>query len=605
MTDLWARLERLREQGALADLDVQFARFVSRLATSPSDELALAAALVSQHVGRGHVCADLAALARRVVLPADDDAPDDAPPIKGPPLARWRKALAASGVVGADGPLVLDDAGRLYLERYWCYERALAAALLERAAAEPPVDAPRLRADLERLFGESGNETDWQKVAAAVAALRRLCIVSGGPGTGKTTTVVRILALLAGAQDAPLRIALAAPTGKAAARMQEAVRAAKASLPVSDAVRARIPDEASTLHRLLGARPQSVRTRHDAEHPLPCDVLVVDEASMVDLALMTRVVAALPRNARLVLLGDRDQLASVQAGAVLGDACGVARGFPPAFAARLGEVVGRTMPIGADVASPLASAVVLLDRSYRFDDASGIGRLAAAVNAGHGERAWDIVTSGATDDLVAENGTDADLARRALEGYGPYLETVRRGGSPEAAFAAFAAFRVLCAHRRGPRGADEVNRLVTGALGERDDWYPGRPILVTENDHALRLYNGDVGLALRDPMSGELRVFVEGDGGRLRRMAPARLPPHETTWAMTVHKSQGSEFDHVLLVLPQKDSRVMSRELLYTAITRARRRVVVYGTDVVFRTAAERRLVRSSGLRDALWGPGA
>jgi exodeoxyribonuclease V alpha subunit len=602
MSELLARLDEFRERGALTDLDVEFARFVARLAGDAPPELVLAAALASRHVDRGHVCVDLARLAGRVVLPGDDDDPTAGPPVVAPTMAAWRAVLAASPVVGVDRPLVLDAAGRLYLERYWRHERALAAALVARAAHEPAVDEARLRADLARLFPATGR-LDWQKVAAATAVLRGLCIVSGGPGTGKTTTVVRVLALLAGQSEQPLRIGLAAPTGKAAARLQEAIRAARATLPVDDAVRARIPDETSTIHRLLGARRDATVLRYDAEHPLALDALVVDEASMVDLALMARLVAALPPSARLLLLGDRDQLASVEAGAVLGDVCGPAPGFSPAFRTRLEAIMGVGLPTGRPSPSRLADCVVLLTESHRFGERSGIGRLALAVNAGASEEAAELLADAGLADVARADGRDDELVAAALDGYAGYHERVRTHAEPAAVFEAFRAFRVLCAHRHGPRGVEWLNARIGDALGVQQEWYPGRPVLVTQNDHALRLFNGDVGIALPDAEAdGRIRVFFEAEEGRLRRVPPLRLPPYETTYAMTIHKSQGSEFGRVLVVLPPQDSRLLTRELLYTAVTRARAGLVVWGDEPVLRAAVGRRLARSSGLREALWG---
>jgi exodeoxyribonuclease V alpha subunit len=605
----------LHAAGVVGDLDVAFADLVRRLdGRGGSAELALAAALVSRRVADGHVC-----------LPLDEYAgqplSDAAPRLRAPSRDAWAAALRRSPVVGSPGartPLVLDDADRVYLWRYWSYEQRLAAALRARAAHEPRVDRARLRADLRAVFAsppDADADVDWQRVAAATAALRGLCVVSGGPGTGKTSTVAQILALLvlqASARGEQLRVALAAPTGKAAARMDESLRGSAARERLPPAARALWPEGASTLHRLLGARPDSVYFRHDAAHPLPLDVLVVDEASMVDLALMAKVVDALPADARLIVLGDRDQLASVEAGAVLGDVCGPAPGCSAAFAATLAECGVRAAPATSAVAAPLADVVVPLRRSWRFGAASGIGRLAAAVKEGDADAAVALLREGSHADVAWADPPAGELPERLAEvaaaGFGPYAAAVARG-DVAAAFAAFARFRVLCAHRTGPSGVGAVGRRVEDALAARGllaptaGWYAGRSVMVLRNDYGQRLFNGDVGLALPDG-DGEPRVWFEAPGGGVRAVAPPRLPAHETVWAMTVHKSQGSEFDEVLVVLPPEPSRVVTRELLYTAVTRARRRVTIWGSPAVVAAAVATPVQRSSGLRDALWSTG-
>ncbi len=608
-----AQLAALRDAGHLTDLDVHLADLLARLSGGEVPELSLAAALVSHRTGEGHVCADLTAAAGRPLVDAAADAP------VAPDLASWTAALRATPVVGTaedDTPLVLDAAGRLYLRRYWAYERTLADDLAARAVAQPAdVDEARLRAAaatvLPRAPGAAG--TDWQRVAAVTAVLRRLCVISGGPGTGKTSTVVRLLGLLAAAARAPSRVVLAAPTGKAAARLQAAVRAGRAALPLPDDLQSAIPDQASTVHRLLGARLDSPAVSHDARNPLAADLVVVDEASMVDLALMAKLVRALRPEARLVLLGDKDQLASVEAGAVLGDVCGPAPGFSPEFAARVARVTGESLPPDAGGgASALRDAVVLLRDSRRFPASSGIARLAGAVNRGDAEGALAVLAAG-HDDVgwrpLGTGGWRNAFVATAVEGFAPYLERVRAGAAAEAVFAAFAGFRVLCAHRQGAAGVERVNRLLEDALAThrlirpRGPWYPGRPVMVTRNDYALRIFNGDVGIVHPDPDApGGVQVVFEGPDGSPRPVAPARLPSHETVFAMTVHKSQGSEFDRVLLLLPPEPSRVVTRELLYTAITRARTRVDVWASEAALRAAVARRIERSSGLRDALWG---
>ncbi len=610
----------LRAQGLLNDLDWHFARLIGRLAASTAPELALAAALASHATGQGDICVNLRQWARRAQWRINTQPEIAGPLLALPPIDDWLAALRASPVVGQPGerqPLVLDGRGRLYLYRYWAYEQHLAEALLHRARAAPPLhDAARLRADLDRLFppdpGLRG--PDWQKVAAAVAACKQICVISGGPGTGKTSTVLRILALLTGQSgERPLRIALAAPTGKAAARMQESIRAAKPGLDLDAAHLERIPEEASTLHRLLGANPDATRFRYNRDHPLPLDVLVVDEVSMVGLALLARTVEALPAEARLILLGDKDQLASVEAGAVLGDLCAGAGRFSPDFHARLAALTGMSLPSGRESTSPLGDATVLLRHSYRFGADSGIGALARAVNRGRAAQALDLFEHTpqqdiAWRDLAEPAALAAQLGPPVVAGFAPYLEAVQANQAPAQVFACFNRFRVLAALRNGPFGVEALNRLCEAALqahGLIDShqlWYPGRPVMIVRNDYNLRLFNGDVGIALADAAAPEhLRVFFLDSDGRLRGIAPARLPVHETVYAMTVHKSQGSEFEQVLVVTPDQPSPVLSRELIYTALTRARRQAVFYGAGTVFAAAVLRRLQRSSGLRDRLW----
>jgi len=598
--------EALAAQGALRELDVHFARFMGSLAERASEPVLLAAALASRATGDGHVCADLSSLAGQALVPGGDAC-------VAPALPGWREALCASGVVGlaespeADAfPLVLDAAHRLYLARYWRYEKNLAQSLLARAQGFcGGVDEARLAAGLDRLFPASDESTDWQRVAAAVAVLKRLAVISGGPGTGKTTTVTRVLALLVEQSvERPPHIALAAPTGKAAARLTESIREAKTTLDCAPEAAERIPEQAATLHRLLGWRPGGYR--HGAEYPLPVDVLVVDEASMVDLPMMARVAAALPAHARLVLLGDKDQLASVEAGNVLGDLCGgrTATAFSAPLRQRLRSFVA--LPEMAQPGGPVADSVVLLKRSYRFARNSGIGRLARCINAGDADAVQCVLEDGALPEVGWHTLTAAGVAPALLDWAAARYGECLTAADAATALAAFRAFRVLCALKAGPLGMDAINQAIERVLAERGlirpehRWYAGRPVMVTANDYGLRLYNGDVGLVWPQPGSGGLAaVFPTADGG-LRQVHPSRLTAVETCYAMTVHKSQGSEFDEILMVLPGADSPVMTRELLYTGLTRARERAVLCGEADALQ-AVRRRVVRRSGLGAALW----
>jgi exodeoxyribonuclease V alpha subunit len=487
------------------------------------------------------------------------------------------------------------------------------------------IDEARLADGLKRLFpGPDGSEVDMQKVAALVALRRNLCVISGGPGTGKTRTVALALALLLEqAGEAPLRIALAAPTGKAAARLQESVRQWRDKLECDARVRERFPTEAFTVHRLLGGAPGTAAVRFDAENPLPVDVLVLDEASMVDLAMMAKLFAALPEQARIILIGDRDQLASVEAGAVLGDICGPRLpGVAATVRSQSEDSSGKEHDAGAQrpASSPhdltvaatlsasggLADCIVQLEKNYRFAPGSGILELSRAVNRGDSEGARRVLISApgvSAATLPAASGLKAALRPVVMEHFAATVSA----REPQTALAALSRFRLLTALRQGPFGAENLNRLVeeilseAGLISAAGPWYFGRPVLVTENDYSLRLFNGDVGIILPEPESGQPRAFFGGADGQVRGVSPARLPRHETVFAMTVHKCQGSEFERVLLVLPDRESPVLTRELVYTGITRASEGVEVWMSEPVFRAAVVRRVQRASGLREALW----
>lgn len=527
-----------------------------------------------------------------------------------PALGEWQAHLQASSLVGGDGdftPLILDH-GRLYLARYQAYERQLAEQLLSRAADLPVVDEGQLSASLTRLFAfnsssQAGQQPDWQRLAAAQAVRRKLAVISGGPGTGKTTTVVRLLAaLLEQPGGERMAIGLAAPTGKAAARMAEAIRNAKSALPVSEAVKAALPEQARTLHRLLGSRGDSPQVRHHAANPLALDVLVVDEASMVDLALMAKLIDALPPSARLILLGDKDQLCAVEAGAVFAELC-EGRGFDAQAAADLQRITGQQVAV-AQPTSRLGDAVVLLTHSHRFAGDSGIGELARRINAGDVSGTLGLLKEQRSDLAWNAQPTPADLLERLDQGYAPFLAAAK-SADPQAAFAAFNDFRALCAQREGAWGVAGINEALEARVkrrsqvASRERWYVGRPVMVRQNDYALGLFNGDIGICLHSEHG--LRVFFESEDG-YRPFAPARLPSHDSAFAMTVHKSQGSEFSEVLLALPEQPSPLLSRSLFYTGITRAKHKVEIWGLPARLAEAVATRAERAAGLAERLAG---
>jgi exodeoxyribonuclease V alpha subunit len=577
-----------------------FARQVQRWAVLSGADAATAAQAQAAAralclaLAEGHVCLPLSEL------------PD------APAAAR----LLASGVVGSAAapgaqPLVLDGDGRLYLRRYFDHEQRLARRLRQAAAAPPAEVGPAARQQLQALFAGDGDGVDWQKLAVALALRRRLVVISGGPGTGKTTTVVNLIACVL-AQQPEARIALAAPTGKAAARMSEALRQRAAHLPAG--LRQRLPAEASTVHRLLGAGPGGFR--HDERNPLPIDLLVVDEASMLDLALATRLLQAVPDAARLVLLGDKDQLAAVESGAVFAEISadpGLGRDSAAALAALCGVPAADIVPAPPAAAGALPDTVVWLSRSFRFAGDSGIARAAGHTREGRAQALLEQLQQpgdGSVRWLDDGGSTPSAVTLQCLrEGYAPYFDALRCEPRDVAAIvAAFERFRVLCAVREGPRGVAAVNQWLSEQAREwvgapaASPWYPGRPVMVLRNDPLLRLFNGDIGITLPGEQGEPLVHFASADGA-LRAIPAQRLPAHETAFALTVHKAQGSEFDELLVLLPALPSRVLTRELLYTALTRARRQVALAGAAPVLAASVARRSERHSGLRARLREP--
>lgn len=600
-------------------LDIHFARFMERLAGDDQPGLFLAAALLSRCVADGHVCLDLKAFANQ-----DTRLSGSKLGILPPPeLTLWQRQLEESPVVGKpedERPLILDEKSRLYLYRYWEYENILADKIGRLAHDRTEnVDPERLREIIERLFPAApGREPDWQKFAALLSCFKRLTVISGSPGTGKTSTVAKILALLIELdQTGHLKVALTAPTGKAAAKLEESIGRMKETLDCSDDVKARIPEKATTLHRLLGSLPMSPYFLHNAGNPLPHRLIVVDEASMVDLPLLSKLVQAMPPASRLILLGDKHQLASIEAGAVLGDICGNAdmNLFSPQVIDHCGPYVGREIMDNVRIAESagLHDCVVELRTNYRFADNSDIGRFSAAINRGEGPPIMDDLKRGQYRDVRWSALPRArDLARHlkahVMEGFRDYLNLVYAHGHLEELFDAFAQFRFLCALRQGPFGVTTLNDVIEHIIGEeglirrQGPFYHGQPVMILRNSSQLKLFNGDVGLILSsDRKDGELTAVFREGSGRFSHLSPQRLPEHETVYAMTVHKSQGSEFEKILLLLSDKDVPVLTRELIYTGVTRARKQVVLWCDEAVFNNSVSRRIQRSSGLQEGLW----
>ncbi|MDR5900032.1 exodeoxyribonuclease V subunit alpha [Halomonas vilamensis] len=725
--ELLALCERWVARGWLRDLDRALVRFFAMEAPDAPPLLLLGAALASHQLGRGHVCLDLNATLSApdfaLSLPPEGDDLTDPPPLPSQvlaplTLADWQAALNHP-LLASDGPgntpLVVSNNGnttKLYLRRYWQYEQTLHQEIAHRLEAMNADGESALLPDALTILFDNTGTLDWQKTACALAARNRFGIITGGPGTGKTTTVVRLLALLqtlqlAAPDDQPLRIRLAAPTGKAAARLNESIAGQVNNLPIDQleqlltnrvmsedetrrsATKTRslhpvnkqfeerfntvsssaiaIPTEVTTLHRLLGAHPDTRHFRHNAANPLALDVLVIDEASMVDIEMMTAVLRALPAQAQLVLLGDKDQLASVEAGAVLGDLCRRAEAahYTPETAQWLEHATGQPLPpdyIDAQ-GQPLDQAITMLRVSHRFNEHSGIGQLAQAINQpSHNHRPEEkhqavnqvlrhgypdlhhltltddaaldkLVIHGSPDKFIngGEGRTDHNGAPIAPPtGYRHYLNVLNaqrpRGESFEesadayndwadALLSAYSHFQLLCALRKGPWGVEGLNLRIAKTLRHEKllygsdftlekGWYEGRPVLVTQNDYGLKLMNGDIGITLavpdpRTPGKTLLRVaFPTSDPEKpIRWVLPSRLHAVETVFAMTVHKSQGSEFKHTALLLPPTINPILTRELVYTGITRARDWLtLIEAKRGVMNEAVTREVMRVSGL---------
>jgi exodeoxyribonuclease V alpha subunit len=606
-------LAQFNRAGVLGAADVHVACALARLGRDDDELVALAAALAVRAPRVGHVLADLATVQGTATADAEDEV--DLSGLPWPALEQWAEHVASSPAVSVgdsgplDRPLRLVGTG-LYLDRYWRDEVFVAGDLVARSSAGPVSCEEGLLADgLERLFRDDVGGL--QRRAAEIAVRRGFSVIAGGPGTGKTTTVARLLALLeeqaAVSRGPGLLVALAAPTGKAAARMAEAVHAEGRTLEVGEEVRARLLSlGASTVHRLLGRHPASAnRFRHNRDNRLPHDVVIVDETSMMSLPLMARLLEAVREDARLVLLGDQEQLASVEAGAVLGDIVGPAAAGLPASSG----------------ASPVGECITVLKTNHRFR--GPLAELASAVRGGDDDAVLAALSASASGGLAPAAGQEGPSTTRWLaidvaSANDAALEPVRsavcasglllaeagwRGDGP-GALEVLGQLRLLCAHRAGPAGASTWNAqverwLADGLVGSEGGWYVGRPVIVTQNDYSLGLFNGDTGVVIARPDGGLTVAFKRG--AEIVTVSPSRLAAVETAFAMTAHRAQGSEFDEVVVLLPPASSRILTRELLYTAVTRAKRSVVLVGTEESVRAAVRRPIARASGLTARLW----
>ena len=561
-------LGELQSRGLLHLLDVELARALGRMTDAPSPEVELAIALTCRNVRQGHTCFPVGMSA------ADIWPGDPAPPDPLPHAEEWKDALGKS-LLTHGGPIVLDEAGRLYLRRYWQLEQDVGRELAARSAAPPIIanDSPWLQASLDRLF--PGAPESPQRRAAENALRHHVSLLCGGPGTGKTTTVAAIVALiiegrLRETRSAP-RVMLLAPTGKSAARLGEAVRQAKDRIQASAEVLEQIPVQATTVHRALGMQRAGTHFRRNANRPLEADVIVVDEASMIDLGLMRQLLDATAREATLLIVGDPDQLTSVEAGSVLRD---------------LVTASARTWWRGR---------VTHLAQTYRYDEEQPLGRLVAAIRDGDGPAVEALLDREDADDVVwtSANGLQAELDRAAA-----HWAQVLNTQDPDTHFELRSRYVMLSPFRGGPVGTRRLSSAIRDRLpSQAGSEQRVTPIIIEENSHELRVYNGDFAMLVdgKPPIA-----TVQSDTDGLRKIAAARLPRFSDAFALSVHKAQGSEFDEVLIVLPGEDAPLLTRELLYTAVSRARKRLRVVGPKDVVASALERRAQRYSGLVDAI-----
>lgn len=652
ITDLLITLQLWVTMGWLRPLDQAFSAFLAEQSPNEHPSVLLAAALTSYQLNHGHVCLDISLSLHQpefVLNFSQQYAQESWHPSQV--LARlnthsWLQQMQASNLISktdnpTNTPLILKET-RLYLYRYWYYENTLTQQIKQRLNTELTTPT-ELSQQLNNLFKDNQQSPDWQKIACAIATRKAFTIITGGPGTGKTTTVIRLLALLqapAVQANKPLNIRLAAPTGKAAARLTESIGQQVASLDIEEHIRSYIPTQVSTLHRLLISRPNSRHFVHNKTNPLALDMLIIDEASMIDLELFAQLLEALPHHCRLILLGDKNQLASVEAGAVLGDLCLHAeQGFYSTdtlawLTMMTGEDLSQhPLMIGTNQTHPLAQQTVMLRHSRRFSDLSGIGQLAKWVNQGNVKQARQLITQQSSDlsHLKIDNPQAESLIQFILEGsqfeqgYCHYLNILRQqrpnNNIPpydpvwstwaNNVLEAFGQFQLLAVLKAGPWGVANLNQLIAynlykkGYLSHFEGWYEGRPILMTENDYGLGLMNGDIGIALAFPSENAPErtvlkvVFPYNDGSnKLHQVLPSRLTATETVFAMTVHKSQGSEFAHTALILPETLNPVLSKELLYTAITRAKKQfTLIESNPNIFNEAIKKQTIRLSGLK--------
>ena len=598
-------LEQFKQNSQISLLDLHLAQFLVNKIDCDDEitakRFAFLVLSLSMEVRAGHVCFDLTRL--------QNIEPQIWLELNSPEIDDWIKVLklASNRHVVSFGdqlaPLMFIE-NKLYFQRMWLDE-GFVAQYFNQTQLDITTNID-LKQILNQLFIYDSASIDWQKIAVAIALTRKVAIISGGPGTGKTTTVAKILAGIV-LNNPTTRIVSAAPTGKAASRLTESLGRAIEQLSFESL---NIKTEAVTLHRLLGAKTDNRSFSYNKHNQLHIDVLVIDEASMVDLNMMARIIEALPASARLILLGDKDQLSSVEAGAVFGDLCDfISNGYSQLRAHELSRLTGYTIPIADQPTMAITDSICLLKKSYRFNESSGIGLLANAVKEGQYLNVKKLLADNTLQDIsyyeLLSNQTYQAVLNDCVEHYKNYLNAINRSNDIATVLTKFTQCRLLCALREGKFGVEGLNKQIELLLAKhklirlnhRNQWYIGRPIMILRNSTSLGLYNGDIGITLTaEHDSSKLRVYFPFSDGTIKGFSPYRLPEHETAYAMTIHKSQGSEFDHVNIILPTEFSPLLNRSLLYTAITRAKKAVSIFADAKILERVVKSQIHRESGL---------
>ncbi|MFP8488232.1 exodeoxyribonuclease V subunit alpha [Gracilimonas sp. Q87] len=595
----WKTLQNWKHEGLITDVELEYARFLRQLDPAANDEILLAGTACIFAQKNGHICIDLNKPTNEPLFDEDKTGIR----LDTATFEKWLNSLGTSELVSKDGslqPLVMEE-GRLYLHKFWKFEEELTAWIRNRAKITNEITENEKKVIAEFIKPKKEQfVSNWQEVALCLSFIKNLIVISGGPGTGKTHTVLNIItAQLLSNQNKNYNIALTAPTGKAARRLIDSIEEGKESLPNHLKEEIVLPESAMTVHKLLGASYRSNTFQYDNENHLPHDIVVVDEASMLDINMWVRLVRAIGPNTKLVVLGDKDQLASVEAGSILGDICAGENSYSNEVATQISDLTG-TAPLTAAPNTPaINDCVVFLTKSYRFSDDSGIKKLADAINDQNSEAVLNLLQNEDHPDLKwiepKTNTLEKIISKYGLNHFEEY------SANDEKRMEASNSRKILCAIRKTKYGVESINQLVEIGIKRKNsliisnDWYDGRLVMATKNDAALRIRNGEMGIF----NIKEDKIQFEGEHNF--SISPSRLADYESAYAITIHKSQGSEFEDVAIMLPESYSDVLSKEILYTAVTRARKNTLVFGSKDVIQKTVERSVNRQSGVKGKIW----